>query len=249
MTKMSLADTASKVKRPKALPVKPEGIPAELKAIPQWVMWKYVWNPNKKRKDGSGEKGEWDKPLFNVRTGKHASSTDPRTWCDFDTALSAYKSGEWDGIGFVPTPEDELVITDIDHRIDPNTGAIDPWAARIVGELDSYTERSPSACGLRNVAHGRKPDRERSKNGDIEMYDGLTKEGKPGGRYLTFTGHRLKEAQRTIHRRQNAITSVYERELKTPPAASVGPEPSANGHAVLAIGDDELIEKAKKANR
>jgi primase-polymerase (primpol)-like protein len=64
----NIANAASKEKRPKALPVKPDGIPAELKKIPQWMTWKYTW---------IADREEWTKPPYNPRTGMKASSTDP----------------------------------------------------------------------------------------------------------------------------------------------------------------------------
>src|SRR5262249_7521773 len=107
-----------------------------------------------------------------------------------------------------------LVIIDLDKCRDPQTGAIQPWAGLIVSEVDSYTEVSPSGTGLRIVARGRKPDRERSRNGPVEIYDGLTKDRKPGGRFLTFTGHRIEGGPAGVFERQAELMAVYERELK-----------------------------------
>ena len=39
--------------RPTALSVNPDGVPAELKGLSQWILWRYEW---------SVEKGQWDKP-------------------------------------------------------------------------------------------------------------------------------------------------------------------------------------------
>src|SRR6516162_915046 len=86
-------DTDHATGRPAALTVLPDGIPALLKERAQWVLWRYVWNPDKKRKDGSGEMGEWDKPPFNAHTGGYASSADARTWATFDEVLDAYRRG------------------------------------------------------------------------------------------------------------------------------------------------------------
>src|SRR5262245_40139239 len=97
--------------------------------------------------------------------------------------------------------------------------------------MDTYTEVSPSATGLRIVAAGRKPDRERSKNGPVEIYDGLTKKGKPGGRYLTFTGHVLDDSPTDVRERQEQLAAVYYREVnkKTEPT-NISSVPSGNGH-------------------
>jgi hypothetical protein len=208
--------------------VVPDAIPAALRQLPRWVVWRYTWNPDKKRKDGSGDKGDWDKPPSDVRGGA-ASSTDSQTWATFGQALAAYQTGAWDGIGFIPTPDDGLTVIDLDHCRDPLTGTIEPWAAAIVAEMGTYTEVSPSGTGLRLVARGRKPGR-LAKKGLVEIYDGLTKEGKPGGRYLTFTGHHLEGTPAEACERQEALAAVYGRELK-------GEKPAGD--------DDVLIDRIK----
>jgi primase-polymerase (primpol)-like protein len=82
----------SKTPRPVALSVKPEHIPEELKALPQWMTWGYVWQQEK-----------WDKPPRHARTGRLASSTDVKTWSSFDDAIRTYDHRrdrrDLDGIG------------------------------------------------------------------------------------------------------------------------------------------------------
>ena len=122
--------TAASPGRPQALPVLPDSIPAALKAVPQWVVWRYV-------EDVDADTGEvsWDKPPVNARTGGLASSTDPGTWSDYETALAAYQKGGYDGVGFVlhrnPEADDDpdgLVGVDVDKCRDPETGEIEePW--------------------------------------------------------------------------------------------------------------------------
>jgi hypothetical protein len=227
--------------RPVALRVIAEAIPAELRQRSQWVVWRYIWNPKKNRKDGSGAKGDWDKPPLDARALKAASSTDPSTWATFAEALAAYERHDLDGIGFIPTPDDGLTIIDIDKCRDRDTGAVEPRAARIVAEMDTYTEASPSGTGLRIVARGRKPDRERSKRGPVEIYDGLTSDGRPGGRYLTFTGRRIDRTPAEVRERQEALTAVYERELKGKKREA------ATTNDPRDLADDELLRKAMAA--
>src|SRR5262245_27854839 len=84
--------------RPAALPVEPDDIPAALKQVDRWLVWRYV-------QDLDPETGEvdWDKPPVNARTGGLASSTNPKTWSAFAEALAAYQDRRrgLDGIGFV----------------------------------------------------------------------------------------------------------------------------------------------------
>jgi primase-polymerase (primpol)-like protein len=137
--------------KPEPLAVNPDSIPGVLQSIGQWVVWKYVWNPDKKRKDGGGEKGDWDKPLYNARTGRHASSTDPATWCDFETVLAAYRNGGWDGIGFALTENLGIVGIDLDHCRDRKAETIERRSQKIIKVVRSYTEVSPSGTGLRII--------------------------------------------------------------------------------------------------
>jgi putative DNA primase/helicase len=241
--------------KPRPLPVLPDGIPAVLKSRPQWVVWRFVWNPDKKRKDGSGQKGDWDKPPFDAHTGQYASSTEPRTWATFEEALDAYRRGGWDGIGFLPLPEDYLGVIDLDGCRDRATGAVKPWAAKIMIMMDTYTEVSPSGTGLRIVSKGRKPDRKRSKkdlpDGAIEIYDGLTSAGKPGGRYLTFTGHHLANVPLTVEDRQAEFAELYretfahEKRQETPKSKKKGGTSQDEARSeVERMTDSELLQAA-----
>jgi hypothetical protein len=54
----------------------------------------------------------------------------------------------------------------------------------------------------------------RSRRRNVEIYDGLTGDGRPGGRFLTVTGHILDDVPADICKRQEALERVYNRELK-----------------------------------
>src|SRR5262249_45596065 len=151
----------------------------------RWVVWRY---------EPRADKGVWTKPPFDAKTGRRAKTTDAAALSSFEAALAALqgdKERRWDGVGFVPLPVDGLTAIGLDDGRDPETGALERWARDIVEELRTHTEVSPSGTGLRLGAFGRKPDNTCSKNGSVEMYDGETAEGKPGGRYVTITGQRL----------------------------------------------------------
>jgi primase-polymerase (primpol)-like protein len=151
-------------------------------------------------------------PLCPTRGG-FADSTDSGSWGTFTEAMGMVEAGAAAGVGFVPLPANGLCFVDLDHAVDAD-GMMAPWAHAIVEELNTYVELSPSRCGLRLIARGQKPSTLRSKCGKIELYDGHRKNGSPGGRFLTITGFRLKGYPRTIEPRQDAITAVYNRELR-----------------------------------
>lgn len=78
-------------------------------------------------------------------SGELASSTDPSTWSDFDTAFAASKQ-----VGIVFTPEQNLLGIDIDHCL-KNRALEHQQAVAIellLKEAHTYVEVSPSGDGL-----------------------------------------------------------------------------------------------------
>lgn len=230
-TPMGKRDFESQTVKPVAVPVNPDGIPAELKVLDQWVAWKYSWDP---------EKAKWDKPPLNPRTGRNGMSNDPETWTSFDFALRAYQAGGFDGIGFVITEKDPYCGIDLDDSRDRETGAVSEWAK--AGTLQTYAEQSPSGTGIKAICKAKLPSGGRKfKTSDyrFELTD--------GGLYFTITGERLPWAPTTIEERQKEIDELHARlsAEKEPKAKQAGPKPSTNGYHTLS--DAELIAKARAA--
>ncbi|MFE0470481.1 bifunctional DNA primase/polymerase [Streptomyces sp. NPDC058947] len=124
-------------------------VPAELTELPRWVRYSSAKVP--------------------LRTdGRFASVTDPSSWSDFSAAMKA-RTGE--GVGFVLTAGDGIVVVDLDHAVEG--GRVLPWAQRIVDALPpTYMERGRSGAGLHlwfrgAVPHGR---RIRKEELAIEVY-------------------------------------------------------------------------------
>lgn len=164
--------------KPQPLELRPEAIPAELRALDRWVCWSYSWKPG-----NNGRDGKWTK-LPKQINDRMASSTDPSSWTTFDAAVRAQAfSPAFDGAGVTMVPEDDLVGIDLDHCV--TDGVVEPWAQTIVDAVGSYTEVSPSGTGLRIILRGRKPEGSASKRGPIECYE--------HGRYLTMTGHVIND--------------------------------------------------------
>ena len=149
---------------PRILPVKAENIPEELKARPQWVVWKAV-----------GDKP--DKVPYSVRNDCRASSTDLMSWSTFEENLEAYRNGEYAGVGFVFSSADPYTGVDLDNCVGGD-GEIALWALEIARYLDSYTELSATGTGLHVIVRGDGPNR---RKGDIEVYSSK--------RFFTVTGH------------------------------------------------------------
>jgi putative DNA primase/helicase len=144
--------------------VKVESIPEELRARPQWVVWKAV-----------GDKP--DKVPYSARTGRRASSTDLLTWATFQEALEAYENGDYAGLGFMFSSADPYTGIDLDDCVDEN-GEIAGWALEIVRYFDSYTELSSTGTGLHVIVRGNVPNR---RKGEVEVYSSK--------RFFTVTGH------------------------------------------------------------
>ena len=148
------------------------------------------------------------------QTLRNADTTDPTTWGTFEqcvTALpvaleeweqdhpSAYRGG---GIGFVFTADDPYAGVDLDHCVDPDTGAIADWAQAHIDALASYTEVTPSGTGLHTLVQGSLPPKGRKK-GAVEMYG--------YARFFTMTGWHLAGTPRTIAAHQEALYEVHGR--------------------------------------
>jgi hypothetical protein len=118
--------------------------------------------------------------------------------------------------------------------------------------MNTFTEVSPSATGFRLVCFGRRPDRRRAKKGPVEIYDGTTKDGKPGGRYLTITGQHVEGTPVEICERQEQLAAVYRRELlgekPSEPAARSAATPTPERKAAAgSLSDEDIIAKAGRA--
>ncbi|MDM5430870.1 phage/plasmid primase, P4 family [Bacillus mycoides] len=166
-------------------------IPAELKALPQWILWKF-----------ETRNGKQTKVPCQV-TGEMAQANNRRTWSTFATAVKFYLEGDYDGIGFVFSRQDNYIGIDIDKCVvDGKTNA---FATEIIDTLDSYTEFSPSEKGIHIIIKGSLPQsvlgtgRKNTKHG-LEIYS--------YGRFFTFTGNR--ENSNDVYDRTDELAEVFE---------------------------------------
>ena len=194
-------------------------IPQELKALDQWVLWKY------EHRDGKRTKFPYD-----VKTkGKLASTTNPRTWASFKAVMEAYDNGDgFNGIGFVFTENDPFFGVDLDKYI--KDGVIEQKAQEIVDRFNSYTEITPSGTGLHIIGKGKLGDGiHKSK---IELYD--------RGRYFTFTGNHIPNTPVEIRECQEALDGVIREIIPKLMASKVSIE--IPGRSWLT--DEQVIEQA-----
>jgi hypothetical protein len=155
-------------------------IPAQLRNLDQWVLWRYEQRG-----------GSLTKVPYGIN-GRMASSMNHQTWSAYEDAASS--EFECDGLGFVFSAGDPFVGIDLDGCIDPTTKKVVPWARAIIKRFNTYCEYSPSGTGVKlfvvgelKDGKGRKKDlseaKVNEKNPGIEVYD--------RGRYFAMTGEQL----------------------------------------------------------
>jgi putative DNA primase/helicase len=231
----------SSATRPRPLPVVVGNIPAALKDVPHWLVWKYV-----EEIDPETGAVDWDKPPLCARGGP-GSSTNKKTWADFKTALVYFRERRLDGLGFVlhhNGQDRRLVAVDLDKCRNAETGEIEEWALNIIRALNSYSEVSPSGTGIRIFLYGALPPHgmlNGRKKGPVEVYE--------KGRYVTVTGQHIEGTPTTIEDRQEQLLAFYKEQF----GETKSERPKHNGSAAaLDLDNRELLERAfrsKNGNR
>lgn len=209
----------------------PAGIPADLKAIPNWVCWRYQVTP----------KGATKVP-FAAATGKRASTTDASTWATFDAALAACGQGGYAGVGFVLAGGGGLTGVDLDGCIRED-GTVAPEARAIIDQLATYTELSPSGGGVKLILRGTKPEWAKCKTANVEGFERA--EVYNHERFFTITGRPLEGTPAIIAERQSALEAFCASLWPQKPEPPDGPGP--RGPSGFTGDDDELIERAGRA--
>lgn len=204
---MSEAATA-----PVPLSIVGENIPSELRKLAQWVVWKW----EERETDGKPTKVPYcaDRPEYK------ASTTNQRTWATYSQALHSFRIGKADGVGFVFNKDDAYCGIDLDKCRNPETGEIKPWAQRIIDNMRSYCEVSPSTKGVKiwvkaklpSVKSGRRDpvraDGKRWNNDDAEPCDGEI-EMYHHSRFFAVTSERLEDGLTTVEPRQEEVDALY----------------------------------------
>jgi hypothetical protein len=201
-------------------PLYPEGVPKTLKEIPQWLLWKNIITEQYPR----GKK----LPLCSDGNFTNAgSSTDPKTWCTFEDAVSGMERFKTSGIGFVLTKEVGLFCVDIDHCVGDN--GISDFGLTVLDVFDNktYIELSFHQDGLHIMGKGNLPEGEKGgERKGIEIYD--------TGRYIAITGRKKKSSAPDITECQDqldTIVSQFPKRQKTYPPRNNAPK-SFNGFTI-----------------
>jgi len=195
-------------------------IPRDLRALRQWGNWIV------------GERdGKPTKLPVEALTGRLARSNDPFGWIDFEPAVAAARLHAR-GLGFAFFEEGGISGADLDKCRDPETGAIAPWAWRIINLLDTYTEISPSGTGVKLFVRGTLRTAAGKRRGPVELYS--------SGRYFTVTGQWLASTPPEVMDRQVQLDALVAH-LWPPMPATVTARAQA---AIAGLDDAELIHRA-----
>lgn len=138
-----------------------EQIPDEIKRLKRWVC---AW-------DGS-------KCPMRAFEKRAASSTDPATWSDFETAQASVEAGYYDHLGFV-FANDGIVGIDIDKGF--TDGKMTALCRDIMSACMSYTEVSRSGRGVHILVRGSLPFAGKNNQRGVEIYS--------SGRFFITTGN------------------------------------------------------------
>ncbi|EMA52022.1 phage NrS-1 polymerase family protein [Halococcus salifodinae] len=211
-----------------------EHVPTRLAEREQWICWREA------EREGKPTKLPID-PLV----GELASTTDPTTWTDFETAIeyADRTATDADGIGYVFAAHDPFVGVDLDGCRDPETEVGDEWAVEVINRLDSYTEVSPSGTGYHVLVRGDLATQRRRK-GDVEMYD--------TARFFTVTGEHVDGTPTEVVERSEALGAIQREYLgetgsETSDERS-SPDPAASApETAVDLDDETLIAKATAA--
>ncbi len=199
-------------------------IPQTLKDKKRWLCW-----------SGGARDGKETKIPYTPGTTSLGSSTNPKTWREFSTAIADVEKGRRDGIGYVLG--DGVVGVELDNVRNPSTGELTPQAKAIITALNSYTEISPSRRGIHILCWSSEtlPGRAIDPAGS-----GVYSEA----RYFTMTGNHLEGTPLTIEDRTAEFQALYEQTTGTAPPTTLHSPADELSAEERAMWQSRLVHKS-----
>lgn len=195
-------------------------IPAELKALNQWVNADISLD----------EHGEMKKVPINPRTLGNADLTNPKHWGTFEQVVANTAKGY--GIGFCFTKDDPYAVIDLDNKKKkPATPEQLERHRKILEAFDSYTEISISGRGTHTIIRGSIPNGASRDNVDINS----------DARYMIMTGNVVNPAPIADY---NDLLNILHAEMKQ---HSAKPLLELDENYESDISDAEICERASNA--
>lgn len=185
-------------------------VPDELASRVNWILWR--------NEDGR-------KIPINAKTGRKASSTNPPSWTDLETAQQS--TIDKSGLGFVFAKDDELFGIDLDGCISTD-GEIQQWAIEIVEAFGTYAEFSPSGTGIKLYGKGKLPAGGKKRDVDYPKVSDKTPgvEAYDNGRYFAFTGERYDASPLQITGCQAVLDAFIDRFWPKPVVKPIAYQPA-----------------------
>ena len=213
------------------VPLNIDGIPKELKDLPNWLMWKAQPKDN----------GKIGKVPYYIENGKpKGGGQDNINACmNFKEALAQTKNFKFNGVGFVFDGKG-IVGIDIDDCI-INEQFTDEAAKLIEQFKNTYIERSQSGKGLHififdnDIAKGYRLKVGQHRKGDYEIYE--------INRYFAITGNRVEGTGDSIKTYDGATRQFVTDYIDTPAKEKIK-EPKSN-YTPSVLSDSELLNVMK----
>ncbi|QTB29065.1 phage/plasmid primase, P4 family [Lysinibacillus sphaericus] len=216
--------------RDEILLVVSENIPDELKQYKNWILWRAIWNEQRK---------QYEKVPYQVNGKDKASVSEESTWSTFDVVIDAYEHGIGDGVGYVLTDKDPYSCIDGDDIQDVDDL---PELAQEIVKL-SYAEVSPSREGIHVWIKGFSHNSDKFKNKNIEL--GFELYDKK--RFITFTGESLNTLPiNSGPEIESFINKIFKREE---PKQQLQPPQNKEGRGKAALPEADIIRIARKSKK
>lgn len=201
--------------------------PNTMQTLPNWVLWRL-----------ETVNGRQTKVPYSALYHGRASSTNPKTWADFERVRRVFESSnEYSGIGFVFSKESGIVFIDVDHCFNEH-GDSDDRVKDILSRFEgkTFAEYSQSGTGLHIFAKGTIPRCFKNDKQDVEMYSER--------RFCAMTGNALYKTEIALN--QNALDYVFE-EYQTPERTKKNKATSfSHTRRRLSSNDRDILNKARE---
>ena len=206
-------------------------LPQYLKTRRIWALWKLEPRPN----------GGMSKIPYSALYDGRASSTDSKTWPDYETANASLNKGAYGGLSIAVTKEDRLIFIDLDHCI--NEGSqLSEAAQDVVSRFPaSYIEVSQSGSGIHILTLGEVPRSFKNTELGVEVYN--------WARFCALTGYAIQSLEPSEE--QESLDYIFKKyapqkkaqEVKAPKKA-VPLEPMEK--KPLSEEDEDIIHRASR---
>lgn len=206
-----------------------DAVPPAMKAARRWCVWKFKLRGDKLTKVPCG-----------AGDGIRCNVTSIRAQAPFETAVMAFKTGKFDGVGFVLGKDDKTGKSffglDLDKCRDAATGTFDDGVLDTVHSWGTYAEISPSGRGVHAIGYGEKPPGSKCRKGNVEIYD--------TGRFFTVTGNHLDGTPSDVKDVPPAAIAAVCDAIAAPPASNAAPRatpPEVHRRTQAGIPDSEVM--------